>query len=84
MAVSVMEGVGEREAVMSGGGVDVGRGAETTVKAVVLPVAYSTPLNRSRVRNFSGALTVAVNLVSCALAPTILLIVLRDGGPSAT
>ena len=81
MAVSVTEGVGEREAVTSGGGVDVRRGAET---AVVLSIAYNTPLDRSRVRNFGGALTVTVNLVSSAPAPTVLLIVLRDGGPSTT
>ena len=37
-----------------------------------LPVAYSAPLDRSRVR-LGGELTAIVNLVSCAPAPTVLL-----------
>lgn len=40
-AVSVARGVGEGVAVVSGGGVDVGRGTEVAVK---LPVAFSASL----------------------------------------
>ena len=43
MAVSVTEGVGEGEAVTSGGGVVVGHGAEAAMKAVAFPVAHSAP-----------------------------------------
>ena len=45
MAVSVTLSAGEREVVASGGGVDVGRGAEAAVKTVAaLPIAVSAPL----------------------------------------
>ena len=63
-----------------GRGVDVERGAETAVKAVVLPVACSTPLNRSRVGIEVGHLAAQGNLVLCVPAPTSLLWCCAMGG----